>query len=80
MTLEEIRSAMLCKLYDSLPESEKQSYVNLSNHEKLCFLLSGFETKYNNVYYKMYSNTANFVYKMYHARYEIYDTSRMGVT
>ena len=52
----------------------------MSDHDRVGFLLSGFNVKYSNELDSVYIATANFIFNMYKRRYEIYDERNKGVT
>ena len=74
------RSKFLLKLNDSMPCDLLFSYMSMSEHDRVGFLLSGFNIKYSNELDSVYIATANFIFNMYKRRYEIYDERNKGVT
>ena len=71
--LEYVRQLYFSKIVSNMPPAMRGSFLLLDDKSKLIFMLSGFKCKYTPEWIHIYEMVAQWVFKMYEKRKELYD-------
>ena len=66
------RYEYLSKIYESMPLAMKNDFVTMTIQDKMCFMFSCLNVRYNNEWDHVYTSVANFIYEMYVIRFMKY--------
>ena len=66
------RYEYLSKIYESMPLAMKNDFVTMTIQDKMCFMFSCLNVRYNKEWDHVYTSVANFIYEMYVIRFMKY--------
>ena len=69
----QLRCYLYRKLIESMPNALAEQFTNMSKHEKLVLMFSGYGHRYVPEWHELYLNTANYVDSLYKLRSTAYD-------